>query len=159
MTSVLNTGASLPYNYNLFKNFCLVTDSSTPTHTSYVLRRLSNTLRRLSSATRTGQLSQSYNKTAHTPWVSQINKRNSGLTDPCIDLICRNTVRTNTTSKKRETFHKFEHLFLDCKWRVQWLHVQEHEIHFVGAKCIPKNRMTLVSSSKSTCAFVSSSKT
>ncbi|KER34253.1 hypothetical protein T265_00102 [Opisthorchis viverrini] len=30
-------------------------------------------------------------------------------------------------------------------------------LHFVGAKCIPKDGMTLVSSSKNTCAFSSSS--
>ncbi|KAG5441728.1 hypothetical protein CSKR_110671 [Clonorchis sinensis] len=67
--------------------------------------------------------------------VSQISERVPSLADSCIDLIYHTTIRTNTTSKVRETLHNFQCLSLDSilvivtklRERAGWLKWLERE--------------------------------
>ncbi|KAG5445042.1 hypothetical protein CSKR_105058 [Clonorchis sinensis] len=123
---------------------CLVTDTPTPTHTSYgsettIVEHLKTSQFPCSNGSSLTTIQQNI------PHCSLIHiKRDPSLADSCIDLICHTRNRTNTTSKICETLHNFQYfpwivsgVFSDCTSTSMTLHL-------VDAKCIPKDGMTLV---------------
>ncbi|KAG5442718.1 hypothetical protein CSKR_108025 [Clonorchis sinensis] len=132
---------------------CLVTDSPTPSHTSYgsettIVEHLKTSQFRCSnrpSLTAIQQNSPHSNATG----ALEIRAFTSSVTPQSELIQLPRYVKCSTTSSASPWI--VSGVFSDCMSRSMTL-------HSVGAKCIPKDGMTLVSSSKNTCAFSSSSK-